>query len=126
LLGRQAEPGRDFALTEIVHWKSRAEHGVSEALATCAGTWLRLTIRVAAALVVVLFGARAREAFCDTFAIPVHAPVTGPLSIEGADRIVVQPPHPNARSQRRNCYPLTSSQLDQVRQHLRTHRHPAS
>jgi hypothetical protein len=126
LLGRQAEPGRDFALTEVVHCKSRAEHGVAEALATCAETWLRPTIRVAVAPVVVLFGARAREAFSDTFAIPAHAPVTGPLSIEGTERIVVQLPHPNARSQRRNCYPLTSSQLDQVRQYLRTHRHPAS
>jgi uracil DNA glycosylase superfamily protein len=126
LLGRQAEPGRDFALTEVVHCKSRAEHGVAEALATCAETWLHPTIRVAVAPVVVLFGARAREAFSDTFAIPAHAPVTGPLSIEGTERIVVQLPHPNARSQRRNCYPLTSSQLDQVRQYLRTHRHPAS
>jgi hypothetical protein len=76
--------------------------------------------------VVVLFGGRAREAFCDAFAIPAHAPVTDPLSIEGTDRIVVQLPHPNARSRRRNCYPLTSSQLDQVRQYLYTHRHPAS
>jgi hypothetical protein len=123
LLGRQAEPGRDFALTEVVHCKSRAEHGVSQALATCVGAWLRPTVRVAAAPVVVLFGARAQEVFCDTFAIPAHAPVTGPLSIEGTDRIVVQLPHPNARSQRRNCYPLTSSQLGHVRQHLRARQH---
>jgi hypothetical protein len=76
--------------------------------------------------VVVLFGTRAQRAFCDTFAIPAHAPVTGPLSIEGTDRIVVQLPHPNARSQRRNCYPLTASQLDQVRRYLRTRQHLAS
>ena len=126
LLGRPAEPSRDFALTEVVHCKSRAEHGVKEALATCAGTWLRPTIHVAAAPVVVLFGTRAQRAFCDTFAIPAHAPVTGPLSIECTDRIVVQLPHPNARSQRRNCYPLTSSQLDQVRRYLHTHQHLAS
>lgn len=126
LLDRQAAPGRDFALTEVVHCKSRAEHGVKKALATCAGTWLRPTIRVAAAPVIVLLGTRAQRTFCDAFAIPAHAPVTGPLSIEGAERIVVQLPHPNARSQRRNCYPLTSGQLDQVRHYLHTHQHLAS
>jgi hypothetical protein len=121
LLDRPAEPGRDFVLTEVVHCKSGTELGVAEAHATCVEAWLRPIVRVAAAPVIVLFGTYARTAFHDTFGIPPRSPMTGPRDLEGTDRIVLQLPHPNARGERRNCYPLTQGQLDQVRRHTRSH-----
>jgi hypothetical protein len=120
LLGRAAEPGQDFVLTEVVHCKSGSEQGVSQAHSLCTRTWLRQVIRVSAAQVIVLFGGHARTAFHDTFAIPPESPLTGPRDLEGADRIVLQLPHPNARTPRRNCYPLTPDQLGVVQRHAQT------
>lgn len=120
LLERQAEPGRDFALTEVVHCKSESEHGVAEAFPQCAETWLRPVIRIAAARVIVLFGAYARRAFDDVYRIPPGAAITGPCNLEGSDRIVVQLPHPNARARRANCHPLTPGEVEKARSHLRT------
>jgi hypothetical protein len=120
LLERPAKPGRDFVLTEVVHCKSESEHGVANAFPQCVQTWLRPVIRLAAARVIVLFGAYARRAFDDVYRIPPGAPLTGPRDLEGSDRIVIQLPHPNARGQKANCHPLAPGQLETVRSHLLT------
>ncbi len=76
-------------------------------------------LRAAGATVIVLFGAYAKRAFGDLFGIEPGSPMTGPRDIEGATRIVLQLPHPNARASKANCHPLTGTQLAQVRRHLR-------
>ncbi len=119
LLERQAAAGTDFALTEVVHCKSPGEAGVAEAYDTCVQTWLRPVLRAASAPVIVLFGTHAKRAFHDLSGIEPGTPMTGPYDIEGVFRIVLQLPHPNARSPKVNCHPLTAAQLGEARRHLR-------
>ena len=69
LLQRPAVPGHDFALTEAVHCKSRAEQGVAQAAGPCSRIWLRPVLAAAAAKVVVLFGRHAKSAFHSMFGI---------------------------------------------------------
>lgn len=52
LLGRDAVPGVDFAMTEAMHCKSKAETGVKSALRACAARWLDEVMRESAAKVV--------------------------------------------------------------------------
>ena len=56
ILGRDATPGIDFALTEVVHCKSRQEKDVAAAMGTCAERWLCPVLAQSEALVVVLLG----------------------------------------------------------------------
>ncbi len=119
MLEREAQAGRDFALTEVVHCKSTSEHGVADAYGTCVQTWLRPVMQASGASVVVLFGVYAKDAFHTTYGIPPGVPMTGPHDLDGVPRIVLQLPHPNARQPRANCAPLTPQQLATVRRHLR-------
>jgi hypothetical protein len=94
---------------------------VAWALDRCVESWLRPVVRIAFAPVIVLFGDRARTTFHDTYGIPLGTPLTGPRNIEGADRLVLQLPHPNQHGDlKRNCAPLTPEQLDQVRRYIRS------
>ncbi len=118
LLRRPAQAGHDFALTEVVHCKSASEVGVAEAFDTCVKNWLRPMIRAAGAKVIVLLGKQAQRAFQETHDIVAGVRVTGPRRIEGVERIVLQLPHPNARTEHRNCYPLTAAELTEVQRYL--------
>jgi hypothetical protein len=55
-------PGIDFALTEIVHCKSRQEIGVREASEFCAERFLSRVLSLSVAPVFVVYGAHARIA----------------------------------------------------------------
>jgi hypothetical protein len=66
---RPVVPGIDYALTEVVHCKSRKETGVSSALATCVDLHFDKVMRISAASVVVALG-KARKIMRDTFGIP--------------------------------------------------------
>jgi hypothetical protein len=57
---RAVIPGIDYALTEVVHCKSRGEVGVREALSTCVERHLEAVMRISAARVVIAMG-KARE-----------------------------------------------------------------
>ena len=56
LLDRSVEPGVDFALSEVVHCKSRSEQGVQSALANCAGRYLKKLLACSGATVIALVG----------------------------------------------------------------------
>ena len=116
LLGRDATPGIDYAFAEVVHCKSKDEHGVAEALAACAELWLSRLLDAAEARVVVLFGSRARTAIERVYHVTMtlEAPLSRPIEIEGHTRLLVALPHLNARVRRRNCSPLTREQLADV------------
>ena len=119
VVGRPPAPGVDYALTEVVHCKSTNQLGAAEATPLCVTMWLRLVMRLAAARVVVLMGRQAQKAFLDEYEGLAPVAFSGPQELEGRRRIVLQLPHPNARVRRANCAPLTESQLDTTRVHLR-------
>lgn len=100
LLGPDIVPGIDYALTEIVHCKSRAEIGVAEAQEYCVSRYLKQVLDLAGAKIIVVLGTRAKQAMRATFPIPENTNVVGPMEIGGKSRFVVFLPHPNARAER--------------------------
>lgn len=95
LLGREPRPGIDYAMTEVVHCKSRSEIGVAEASAVCAEKYLESVLDLSEAKVVVCFGAHAGHAMRE------HLGLTGDANHFGPDDSrqfhVCFLPHPNAR-----------------------------
>lgn len=61
LYRRPAIAGRDYALTELVHCKSRNNIGVPEAADRCQTMWLERVLAVSVAQVVVVLGANPRR-----------------------------------------------------------------
>jgi len=56
--------GIDFALTEVVHCKSRNQMGVREALECCSQRYLERVLAISAARVMIVYGEYARYAVC--------------------------------------------------------------
>ena len=101
ILGRTAVPGADFALTELVHCKSKGEYGVAEALQTCVARWLNPVMQVSAAAIVVLLGQHARDHCAARWGLDKSQPVHFGVATPGRERAVVILPHPNARGRRK-------------------------
>ena len=102
IVERQPIPAIDYALTEVVHCKSEREIGVAEALGPCADRYLRRTLELSAAQVLVVLGERAKEAICRIYQIawPAAGTVAGPMQMGEQERLVTFLPHPNARMRR--------------------------
>lgn len=96
LLKRTAVEGRYFALTEVVHCKSKREQGVKDALPACMQRWFDKVLSQSAARVIVLFGAHARDACTKHWNIDGGRSVHFDVSIGGRSRAVVILPHPGA------------------------------
>lgn len=67
ILGREANPRINYALTEVVHCKSRGEAGVKKAAQFCSQQWMPEILESSPAKIIVILGSQAR----DSFAIPV-------------------------------------------------------
>ena len=117
---RPVNPGVDYALTEVVHCKSRQERGVASALDHCADLYLGRVVSASPALVLVVFGrpaeAAVRRVLLDGSTHPI-----APVTIEGIERLVVFLPHPNARVRRTCLHVLGEDGLARVRDHLNTY-----
>lgn len=96
LLGRPAEPGLDYATSEVVHCKSPREVGVREALDECATRYLRQLVHLAVAKVVVCLGKTASTAVRREFAVPGSAVFHGPKMAGSIERCFTFLPHPSA------------------------------
>lgn len=95
LLGRPARAGTDYALTEIVHCKSRDELGVGEAQATCVQRYLAQVLELSEARVWVALGRPAGEAMREELGIKTET--FGRVSYAAVARSVCFLSHPNAR-----------------------------
>lgn len=67
LYGRPAKPGIDYALTEGVRCKSKDAIGVELAVGTCARRYMRETLALSPAHVIVCLGAIARQSLLTAF-----------------------------------------------------------
>ncbi|MGE3172234.1 MAG: hypothetical protein AB7O97_06365 [Planctomycetota bacterium] len=94
ILGRDPVPGVDYALTEVVHCKSRQEEGVKQALRECAGRYLRPVLQLSAARVVVAVGLKVRKQLAETLGIRSEGALAGPLELAGRERLVLFLGHP--------------------------------
>jgi len=99
LLERDVTDGVDYALTEVVHCKSRSEIGVEAALPECAKLYLRRVVVLSGAKVIVILGKHAKITVRDELRIP-EGDMVGPLQIGKHQRYVVFLPHPNAHMAR--------------------------
>lgn len=112
-------PGSDYAITEIVHCKSVREIGVKEAQNQCVKSYLQKVLQMAAARVVVVLGASAREAMQHDFNIPKDVSLFGPIAIGDQEKLITFLPHPNARRNRTFAKCLNSDELEILRAFLR-------
>jgi len=114
------EPGVDYALTEVVHCKSKKEIGVNSAKSHCADLYMRDIFRLSGASVVVVLGSQAKNSISSL--VPAGSEVSssgrivGPIEFFGKRRIIIYSPHPNARGIVKIFSKLlTDVELDQAR-----------
>jgi hypothetical protein len=118
LLGREARPGIDYALTEAVHCKSRGEVGVARAAEECVPRYLEPVIAASAARVVVCLGRTAEMAAWRQFKLPYRASIVGPITIGSRPRYFAFLPHPNARQPRTFSDRLSAREVQTLRKFL--------
>jgi hypothetical protein len=119
LMGRDVVPGADYALTEVVHCKSRREVGVADAAKECIPRYLRRVVALSPAAVIVVLGSHARNGFRSEFNYSDAGIVSPPLEVEDRLRRIVFLAHPAARAKTKYPRRPTGSDLNVVRQWLR-------
>lgn len=97
LLERDPVPGLDYALTELVHCKSKQELGVPEALDQCVSRYFQKVLAVSTAKVIVGLGNLAKGVIHSEYKLHGDKSLYGPLPFLGKHRMVALLPHPNAR-----------------------------
>ena len=118
LFERDVRPGVDYALTEVVHCKSKGQEGVKEALRECARRYLQPVVALSGAKVVVVLGKHAEKAVRDEFRLSSGS-TFGPLQIGKHQRYIVFLPHPNAHSYRSFEKCIDGKKLQELRVFLR-------
>ena len=71
-------------------------------------------LALSGAKVVVALGARAQQALASIAGVPSSIGVHGPVLISGTRRLLLNPPHPNARKERRIDKVLTPPEFERV------------
>jgi hypothetical protein len=125
ILDREAVPGEDFVLSQVVHCKMEGDGTdertsvVAAALGHCADRYLIRMLEASAASVVVVLGKLARDSVarsCGVLASPSND-VDGPLRIAGRQRVFVWLPLPSYRGRGKKNLPdrLIESQMRTLR-----------
>lgn len=110
--------GEDFALSEVVHCKSKANAGVQQALQVCSRRYLEPLLVASAARVVVWYGL-ASEAFALLTGRRAGL-LEGPVDLCGRARYLLFLPAPGAGQPRRPDVVLKADDLAKVRHWLAT------
>jgi uracil-DNA glycosylase len=118
ILEREAKPGIDYALTEVVHCKSRKEQGVAEALDYCATRYLERVVALSGAKVIVSLGSIAEKAIRSVYEIPLQVNVYGPITLGERVRYISFLPHPNSWKDKTFEKCLSQMELQQLRKVL--------
>lgn len=114
LFQRDVTPGVDYALTEIVHCKSRKEIGVKEAQQQCVNMYLRWVLEFAGAVAIVVLGVRAKQAIQSQFKIEHKTSISESIEIGGRERLFAFLPHPNAHKVRSFEKCFSKDELDRL------------
>jgi hypothetical protein len=106
-------PGLDFALTEVVHCKSRNEVGVKEAQEFCSKRYLDRILSVSAAKVIVVFGQSAKDVVVNQLSTSMRPLSDGERNLFAQEqRMIVFLAHPAALSR------LSSKRRKRILGHL--------
>ena len=124
---KEIVPGKDFAMTEIVHCKSRNEEGVEDAEDCCSTLYLERILTISPARVVIVYGARAKRVVNSRFGSTMN-PLRqnlSTLSLGRWSRIVAFLPHPNERgSEKTLAANIGDVGLELIHTHLADCKHP--
>lgn len=119
LYERKVAPGRDYALTEVVHCKSPNEkHGVADASVECSNRYLVHVIAASAAKVIVGLGDIAERQIRRLFGID-EPQLSTEIVVGEHGRVFTFLPHPNARKPRRFTNAVPVEVLKALRLRLR-------
>jgi len=124
LLGRDAIPGLDYALSEIVHCKSQREEGVQAAINACATRYLFRLLSCASATVLVLVGRKALAHWNSLNMNPSLPRVpdrdgTDPQQIAGRLRRVVFLGHPTSAEPKLFSHWVCQTRMEEIRTFIR-------
>jgi hypothetical protein len=122
LLGREAVPGVDYTLSEIVHCKSVGENGVKSALKICASRYPPRLLRYSSASVVVIVGGKALR-YWNSLTMPTapHVPErdgTPPVLAFGRARVFLYLPHPAGPKKKRFIDWVQKERMEGIRKLL--------
>lgn len=111
IFGRQVTPGVDFALTEVVHCKSRGNRGVAKARPACVSRHLDHVLAASGARVVVVLGKDAGKA------VRAHLGIEEAARVErdGRQYLFVGAPGSSTPRKFAKCFPDAAEQA-----HIRT------
>ncbi|MBI1819542.1 MAG: hypothetical protein HYR81_04370 [Nitrospirae bacterium] len=114
------QPGIDYAISEVVHCKSKDEKGVKAALDECSNRYLEQIIARSGAKVIVCLGVPAsqsvRKQICPKNSSTLYY---GPVKIGKRMRHFVFLPHPNARKSKTFVKCLSRQKREHLRRVLR-------
>lgn len=114
---KEINPGIDYAITEVVHCKSRARIGVNESLAECSSSFIKKIVKLSEAKVIIWVGKEAKQTAISLFKTgeeTFHGP-----SLKTQNRYFIFTPAPNSNRPRKLEKILTKPQLEQIRKELR-------
>lgn len=116
LLGRNSvEPGVDYVISEVVHCKSRHEHGVKTALEQCGDKYLERLLEASGAKVIACLGRLPAYALRKKWGIPREVRFHGPIQIGERERFLVFLRHPNARGPKSLASQLDAAEIERLR-----------
>ena len=117
-------PGLDFALTEVVHCKSRNEVGVKEAQEFCSKRYLDRILSVSAAKVIVVFGQSAKDVVVNQLSRSMRPLFDGERNLFAQEqRMIVFLAHPAGFGHKKSVKDTVGDEgLRLLRNHLREHR----
>jgi uracil-DNA glycosylase len=119
LYERTVKPGKDYALTEVVHCKSRNNKGVEAALTECVDRYLPRVLSCSNATVIVALGKFVKQILTDTLGIPRDTRVYGPTEVSGKIRHIVFLAQPNSNQPRRFSAVVSAEELAELRSALK-------
>jgi hypothetical protein len=96
--GKNIIPGKDYAITELVHCKSKGEEGVEEALNECANKYFEKIIEISKAQYYVAIGSKVKNWFNNRYKVNLILNEFKTVSINGRDYNFTYKRHPNARN----------------------------
>lgn len=119
LLERTAIPGKDYTLMEIVRCKSEGEEGVTEAMNQCADNYLKKTLLLTNAKIIIVVGSIAEKKLSEMYSLNFESMTHIEKEIEGHNRIIIVSPHSNARGKRTMTAILNEGSLKAVKDRLK-------
>lgn len=118
LYGRPVNLNIDYAITEIVHCKSKGRCGVESALYECSNKYFRKILGIAGASVIAVIGKEAKEMITAILKCTKEQKIIGPQTIEGRERIILFFAAPGSKELRKIAKVLTPDELKLVRSYL--------